>query len=279
MKNVLMLTAVAVLLLAGGASAGPINLVGTTWTWGSGQDPSAQLLNVSATDTNNNVGQQVGNVSLAAWQAMNVNTLINFDVAGVSNDPVSAVVAQYSPTQSVTFNNFLTDTGGSTNFIDTIDGGRGRQASSGTNYLQNSIRGASMSIYDSDPTELVSSVALVLCMSGGPGQVGGRSDGAGNVTFTMSDGSQAVFPYIDTETAANDESAFCAYTCAPGLSIVKYTWHRTGGDGDPSPANAGFDDLSFVLTPIATPEPATLSLLILGGFGMIGGAIRRRRRV
>jgi hypothetical protein len=66
---------------------------------------------------------------------------------------------------------------------------------------------------------------------------------------------------------------------APGSLAVRLSFTPVGGGYAPNPQAFGFDNIVLTARPAvaAVPEPSTWAMMI-GGFGAVGGEMRRRRK-
>ena len=301
MKNVLMLSAVVLLvaIAAAPASADTISLVGGTLTYGSPSDlgnaasialatgsPAPTLLPVHTSLTSSS-GPTL--TSLAAFEALQGVQVVNFnDATTNSNTPFSTIVANYDGTHNITFSaqNAVTFLYGYDNVV-----GGNREAFSGPT-IDSDVRVVGANGTPSgDPNTLMEWLNLSVSVTDatkGLTAIGAcfahRNDQGGGPPVTdaviyLSGGSTVIAKIpgseIPTNGGGNNDDVWFGYQAPAGQAItgIVLGFQTTGGGNN----NEGMDDLSFVVSSLAVPEPATMSLLILGGIGMIGGAIRRRK--
>jgi hypothetical protein len=91
------------------------------------------------------------------------------------------------------------------------------------------------------------------------------------LTVLINGGSGGVFDLLSGSAGANGNLLFFGVTSATPISSITFAG---AGQND----GFGFDDLTVGQAAAAVPEPATWAMFI-GGFGLIGGAMRRRQRV
>lgn len=103
--------------------------------------------------------------------------------------------------------------------------------------------------------------AVGLCADGN----NSNPNGPGQMIVTLSDSSTATVNYPIFGGGELLQSIWIGYVAPEGLTIASFRCTRPGG----GTSYIGVDDLSFI------PEPATLSVLALGGLGVL---LRRRSR-
>jgi hypothetical protein len=88
--------------------------------------------------------------------------------------------------------------------------------------------------------------------------------------FTFSDGTTAT-----RSLAGNGNNQFRVTDGSPGISSVTFVAQGTNGQGVPLGVDS-FRQLRLGGVISAVPEPATWAMMLLG-FGLVGGAVRRKR--
>ena len=96
------------------------------------------------------------------------------------------------------------------------------------------------------------------------------ADLGSGLTVLINGGAGGTFDLLSGTAGTNGNLLFFGVTSAAPISSITFAG-AARNDG------FGFDDLTVGQVAAAVPEPATWAMFI-GGFGMIGGAMRRRQR-
>jgi len=260
---------------SGAGSIDPNNVLGTGWTLGAGyKGHSYGAVGVGATS--------VDVVTPSVFAALPGVEVMQFNEGQAQGQALNAIVANFDGTNAITF------TPGAGGALYGGNQGRGRRAVDGPNgwadISVNTESNNEVANYTLTSTNSQGVTAIAFMMVAP--QDTDYYTRPGSMTVTLSDNTTAVVgfarfgggvawaPTVNVgDATGGGGSAFMSYQAPAGLTITNFKMVRNAnGSG-----YGGIDDLAFQVSAAPTPEPATMSMLILGGIGLIGGVIRRRR--
>jgi len=264
MKALLSLVALAALVST--SFAGVVYDAGTTTVTYQTPADLTNIIDPPGPANGVDVGASYGNVALADFRNLVGLQVMDFNVGTTSTPlPMSALKAQYSASGVLTvgFNEVAYNWGG-------VQGSGRLQFSGDQQYMKmSSVQGtlsnnwfhADLSTNDAD--EGVSAFGLCAAFRNDTG------NSAGQAIFTLSDGStvNSTFTLPSRAGTTSDPEWFVGYQAPAGLSITNVLCTRPGAGN----SYASIDDMSFVISEV--PEPATMSILLIGG---IGALLKRR---